>query len=350
MSSLFKNFVFLLLIGTSLGAQAHGRSFTVSGISSGAYLANQIHYAHNSDVSGVALIAGGLYYCSMGLPAMALNGCMKTQAIRPSNSQILNSLNTLSASGLIDSIQSTEQDRLLVVTGTHDTIVESEIVLQAADLFLRTSGRRSNLKVINDLPVGHAFPTNHFGNSCATEGKTPFISACKFDGAKEILSHLHGPLRPAATASRNHLFLMTQVPESGSPADIAMADYAVVYVPKRCQRDLSCPVHIALHGCAQTREQIGDLFFTETGYNEWAESNDLIILYPQARVTQVPINPKGCWDWYGYSSNLFHTQKAPQIQTILNLVRRLQSSEFDLERRVYNPISTLPNAIVFDTD
>jgi len=42
----------------------------------------------------------------------------------------------------------------------------------------------------------------------------------------------------------------------------------------------------------------------ETGLNEVAEANDIIILYPQARKSStLPMNPKGCWDWWGYVEN-----------------------------------------------
>ena len=36
-----------------------------------------------------------------------------------------------------------------------------------------------------------------------------------------------------------------------------------------------------------------------TGYNRMAEANDLIMLYPQAQLSQpVPYNSKGCWDFW----------------------------------------------------
>lgn len=40
-----------------------------------------------------------------------------------------------------------------------------------------------------------------------------------------------------------------------------------------------------------------------TGYNRMAEANDLIMLYPQAQLSQpVPYNSKGGRDFLGYSS------------------------------------------------
>lgn len=57
-----------------------------------------------------------------------------------------------------------------------------------------------------------------------------------------------------------------------------------------------CRLHIAFHGCAQTLDDINTTFVTETGYNRWAEANNIVVLYPQAKATLT--NPEGCWDWY----------------------------------------------------
>jgi len=44
-----------------------------------------------------------------------------------------------------------------------------------------------------------------------------------------------------------------------------------------------------------------------SGYNELAEKNDIVILYPQAETsTLFPFNPKGCWDWWGYSDTIIN--------------------------------------------
>lgn len=58
---------------------------------------------------------------------------------------------------------------------------------------------------------------------------------------------------------------------------------------------LGCALHVAFHGCEQTLGDIGSDFVENAGYNSWAEANNIIILYPQAKDN--PLNPKGCWDW-----------------------------------------------------
>ena len=46
------------------------------------------------------------------------------------------------------------------------------------------------------------------------------------------------------------------------------------------------------------RTFVGDTFARHAGYNDLAEENDIIILYPQVTLSKnVPFNPNGCWDW-----------------------------------------------------
>ena len=54
-----------------------------------------------------------------------------------------------------------------------------------------------------------------------------------------------------------------------------------------------CSLHVAFHGCQQGREVLRELYATRTGYNRWADTNGLVILYPQA--VRTPANPRDCW-------------------------------------------------------
>ena len=63
---------------------------------------------------------------------------------------------------------------------------------------------------------------------------------------------------------------------------------------------VECKLHIALHGCLQHAKKIGDVYVRNAGYNEVADLNDFIILYPQA--TTSTSNPNGCWDWFVFLS------------------------------------------------
>lgn len=331
-----KSFLFVILFLVSF--RSHSSEISVSGISSGAFMASQYYYAYNSQVTGLGLVAGGLYACSGGSPSMALYGCMRTHLIRPSNAQILMTLSHLSTLGLVDSLNSSKGDRLFAISGQFDSTVQKEVIEQAIGLFQLTSGQAESTRFVADLPLGHAFPTLDFGNSCEAASASPYLSRCGVDGAGLILNHLHPVLNPPVNANPDHYYLLSQIADGfSSPEKISLASDAIVYIPKACRGRSDCPIHIAFHGCGQTREQIGDLFVQQSGFSHWAEANEFVILFPQVVPNKDILNPHGCWDWYGYTGPLFHTQKGPQIRSVQKLVQVLQKSRFQLERKLQAP-------------
>ena len=56
---------------------------SVSGISSGAFMANQLHVAHSADIMGAGLIAGGLYGCAVLHPTDDGVEALASQATGP---------------------------------------------------------------------------------------------------------------------------------------------------------------------------------------------------------------------------------------------------------------------------
>lgn len=71
----------------------------------------------------------------------------------------------------------------------------------------------------------------------------------------------------------------------------------------------------------QTTDMIGDLFYTKAGYNEWAEANNIIVLYPQAKRSMY--NPNGCFDWWGYNDKEFSRKNGRQMSAIKAMIDRL---------------------------
>lgn len=50
--------------------------------------------------------------------------------------------------------------------------------------------------------------------------------------------------------------------------------------------------------CFENSQEIGDVFVKNAGYLEVAESNAIILLFPQ--VVRTPVsNPNACFDWWG---------------------------------------------------
>ena len=81
---------------------------------------------------------------------------------------------------------------------------------------------------------------------------------------------------------------------------------------------------MAIHGCVQSVESVGDKFYTETGYNRWADTNKMLVLYPQVNKSALnPYNPKGCWDWWGYSGGDYAQKSGVQMKAIMRMTQRL---------------------------
>jgi poly(3-hydroxybutyrate) depolymerase len=107
--------------------------------------------------------------------------------------------------------------------------------------------------------------------------------------------------------------------------DISMAEAGFVYVPPAC-RTQRCKVHVAFHGCRQTTDDIEERFVREAGYNGWAEANRLIVLYPQAIKRYWGIyNPRGCWDWWGYTGAQYATKEGAQVRAVKSMLDRLSA-------------------------
>ena len=76
-----------------------------------------------------------------------------------------------------------------------------------------------------------------------------------------------------------------------------------------------------IHGCRQTYDLVGDAFLAGTGYNRWADTNSLIVLYPQAHETRM--NPNACWDWWGYDDPDYASKSGRQMAATYSMLTRL---------------------------
>lgn len=331
-----KNIIFfgLSVLSTSL----YAASVTVSGISSGGYMAQQFHTAFSSDVSGVGIVAAGPYYCAKGSMIDALNKCMKTPMGMPRIETSLDEAKKVAKMNLIDPLDNIKNSKVFIVSGIHDNTVVQEVAELNVDVYKAWGVKEENLRTDFKIPVGHAFPTDNYGNRCEIESKSPWISNCNRDMAGEILEHLLGNLKMKTEGKNSRLFSFQQLKDhTGKEYDrLSMHTKGYVYIPEGCDssRRSSCPVHIAFHGCQQTLDDIGEIFVKNTGYNDWAESNKIIVLYPQARRTQMMSNPNGCWDWWGYSGENYHTKKGLQMKVVYSLLKAVQSGRLVLDKEL----------------
>lgn len=300
---------------------------SVSGLSSGAYMAVQLQVAYSKDIVGAGVIAGGPYYCAANSVAYA-GICMGQVPFFPPNPAIMAGFaRDFAKARKIDPLANLARRRVYVFSGTQDTVQRQPAVDATVAFFQQVGVPPDKLRYVNDLPAGHAVITPKQGNDCAAN-ESPYISHCElggkgYDQAGALLQHIYGPLNPPAEQPAGQIVAFDQ--RAFAAKGTSMADTGYLYVPQSCTEAGShCKVHVAIHGCVQSAESVGDKFYTETGYNRWADSNRMLVLYPQVNKSAFsPYNPKGCWDWWGYTGNDYAQKPGAQMKAIMAMTRRL---------------------------
>jgi poly(3-hydroxybutyrate) depolymerase len=309
---------------------------SVSGISSGGFMANQFHVAHSARVMGAGIFAAGPYLCAGDdYPKSvfrALNVCshfMPGPFLGPPEAQrSIAAARGASEAGDIDNLAGLRGDRVFLFSGRRDTLVP-ESVVDAVQTFYRAFDPADDIAFVSDVDAAHAMVTKAFGNACE-RSEPPFLNACGYDLAGAVLAQIYGPLDPPRAATGTLLaFDQTEFVEAGRTHGLAPRGYA--YVPEVCMRGARCRLHVAFHGCRQNADTVGGAFTRHAGYNEWAEANRIVVLYPQAaavtsRVLGVRVawpNPQGCWDWWGFTGTDFATRNGVQISAVDAMIDRL---------------------------
>jgi poly(3-hydroxybutyrate) depolymerase len=293
---------------------------SVSGLSSGAYMAGQFHVAFSEIVVGAGIVAGGPYGCAEGQLATALNRCMQTHIGPPEPARLLQRAEALAQQGAIDPLAGLLGDRVYVFSGTEDGTVVPAVVAATAAFYRATGVSEEDIAYVDDIAAGHAFITETRGSACPITA-SPYINDCDHDQAGALLRHIYGELKPPSAEPGGHMIAFDQGAFLADPTAHGLDRTGHVYVPSACTEGAVCRVHVAFHGCQQTDEQIGDRFRTATGYNRWADTNALIVLYPQAHRT-LP-NPNACWDWWGYDDAQHATRNGRQMAAVRAMLDRL---------------------------
>lgn len=297
-----------------------------AGISSGGYMATQLHVAYSGTFSGSAVFASGPYYCAQNTLATALNACMNTvQDLQLG--QLEQTTRNWSAQGLVDPVANLAGDPVYVFSGSNDSTVKRPVADALADYYGRFGARVTHNR---STAAGHAWISPLGPNSC-TVTQTPFINNCGLDAERDLLAHLRGSVAaPSATPGGTLIrFDQNAYAPGGAAAPISLGADGFVYVPKSCSEGATCSLMVALHGCKQGYgyQGFGTQFVDRAYLNEYADTNDMIVLYPQAAATSTLENPNGCWNWWGYlGDSAYARHGGKQIEAIMGMVGALRGS------------------------
>lgn len=296
---------------------------TVSGLSSGAYMAGQFHVAFSDTIAGAALVAGGPYDCAEGSIAFALQRCMETNLGAPDPGRLAARAQARADRGEIDPLAGLAGDSVYLFSGTNDATVTPPVAATVDDFYRAVGVPANRIRVIDTMPAGHAFATEAVGNACATS-TTPFINDCDYDQAGDILATFYTPLQPPAAAPTGRIVAFDQGEFLTDPTAHGLATTGFAYVPAACEAG-GCRVHVVFHGCRQTESLVGRAVIEDVGYTRWADTNRLILLYPQTHATGS--NPNACWDWWGYDDAAYATRNGRQMVAVRAMVDRLGAAD-----------------------
>ncbi len=293
---------------------------TVSGVSSGGFMAVQLHVAHSAFFKGAASIAGGIWECAKGDVGRSQNVCMNGPQQIVTNDYV-NLARERATRGEIDDVANLASSRVAIFASPKDIIIKPLGSDKLAE-FYGAFVPQTSITRLSNPGAAHGFPTLSYGNTCSMMG-SPWLLNCNDDVAGKVLAAVEPGAR--ALASRGTAvpasllyFDQTKYVATGS----RMFSWGAAYIPKVCRdAGTSCGVHVALHGCQMNPDFIDKKFIENAGYNEWAESNKLIVIYPQS--AKGTGNPFGCWDWFGYSGASYTTKSGVQIEAVKSLLTAL---------------------------
>lgn len=299
---------------------------TVSGLSSGGFMAVQMQVAFSKSIAGAGIVAGGPYGCADGNVYRALRVCMNGFLGTADAEASMQRIEELVADGRIDAAAHLSDDRVYLFHGLADDTVARETMDALRQLYVFLGVDDNQVVYETGIDAGHGFVTEQAALTCSATDPD-FLIDCDFDQAGDILGHLYGALASGSPPRDDALRSFAQTQYLAGAQGMDALGY--VYIPPSCAQGRLCRLHIALHGCKQGRDALGDTYATRTGYNAWAETNALVILYPQAKRIPAPWwnwfggNPNGCWDWWGYAGDDHLTQTAPQIAAVARMAAAL---------------------------
>ena len=300
-------------------------SLTVSGLSSGGYMATQYQVAFSRDVAGAGIVAAGPWLCAQGILTRALRNCLAGETGGPDVTPLVAALRASAALGVVDDPSALAADRVWIFHGAKDEVVGAA-VSDSLLRFYKTFVPLGQVDYVTQVPAAHGFPTLGEGAACGN-GVAPWILACGYDAAGEMLKHLYGGLADPSGEVTGTLREFGQARYVARGGLASMADTGFLFVPKGCAEGTPCRVHVAFHGCGQGVGELGRSFARQAGYDRWADANRIVVLYPQADASAVrPLNPRGCWDWWGYSGADYAAKSGAQLSAVHRMLEALGAS------------------------
>ena len=286
-----------------------GKLVSVSGVSSGAYMAAQLQVAFSETFMGVGSVAGGPYYCAEDMTDITAikTKCMAGLGIVPGDYEpYRDKAIELAKNGQIDPVSKLGKTRAFIFNSIEDQVINPGLGYLSVLFFQYFSDDPgNNVAAWNAIPgyvgytVAHGLPTamSKFdayldeadrGLPCAPansqqypwfpnefyRGNDPWIYHCPYPNeyapqiegysmVKAMLDHIYGdiddPVEPKGLFTTYDQLDFVDDPRIKTVDDLrkhGIGEKMYVYTPRSCEEDQSkCDkMHVALHGCQQFPE------------------------------------------------------------------------------------------------
>ena len=311
----------------------------------------------------LGVFAGGPYHCAEGDIDIAKSQCMNAFK-QPPVADFIQITDSRASKGQLDATSNMANSRVYLFSGTADTVVRQPVMDGLYTYYKNyVTGPAGSIVYVDTLNAAHTQPTDDpINKNPCNWGIPPYVSDCDYDGSGLALNQIYGNLTARNNGRLSGSLVQFDQTEFISTG-FGMASAGWLYVPASCAAGAACTVrlhklslalalalvpwgscviwnealivalgcgqlHVALHGCSQNYETVGNAFINNTGYNKWADTNDMIILYPQTTATWVtPPNPNGCWDWWGYNNDpsTYDLPVGYQMAAIKKMIDRITS-------------------------
>ena len=179
-----------------IGNADKSSQMTVSGISSGGYMAVQMHVAHSKSINGSAIFAGGPFYCAESNLEYAQYKCMDNTLGLPETQKLVALTYTDASLGLIDPPLNLANNKVYLFSGKADTVVKQPVGKALHDYY---ESFQADVAADFNVEAEHCLPTLAYGEECATLS-SPYLGKCGFDGAASAAAFV---LRPAFRATES---------------------------------------------------------------------------------------------------------------------------------------------------
>ena len=285
-------------------------------------MATQYQVAYSKDVAGAGIIGAGPWLCAQGIVTRALKDCLAGASGGPDVTPLVAALRASAALRAVDDPSGLAADRIWIFHGAKDGKVGAA-VSDSLLRFYKAFVPLEQVRYETQVPAAHGFPTLADGGACDADA-SPWILACGYDAAGEMLKHLYDGLADPSGAVTGNAARVRPGPlrrEGRARLDgrhglpVRAAGLRGRQAVPRARRVPRLPAGHRIHWpYVRAADRIRPL--------GRCEPHRRALSAGEAEAPG-PLNPRGCWDWWGYSGADYAARSGAQLSAIHRMLEAL---------------------------